>query len=401
MPQDSKLANLRDKLQGQLTALENTLETVEASVYEAIIRYVIQYHAHPEKCTLREMERELGIPYTRLKRFVETLSEEGVLVAMEMGTIRPYVINDLDRALQKGYIDPSFEDLMAWTDLPFNETPGSHSVVAREWLTVLLSNFPRWLVPITHNSDSPLSECELTLALATLNLPDVPEDHKGKLLEALEDADQKYRDGSPGGQPLITDDVRQRAEAAVPELEGLEDFVRGLGFIKLHVVPYVYSVAAPRWMDRQAIFWPRGVWAREIWFELGCPETVTPEEAQAAARRLAEKQVRYLLAVSRWLVSLLESIGVDGTVEFFNKPQHVFADGETGWVDVPSRYTKSHLLYQVIPLTYGALVNLGMGGDPDLTRKAKQYGKMIRVAVERGYRGKAAERSGLADWSQT
>ncbi len=80
------------------------IEDLETEVKAEIMEHLVYNQAQREKCTLRGLEREFGIPYTRLRRLMRDLTEEGVVVEGSVGNVKPYRALDLSLIFSEGYV---------------------------------------------------------------------------------------------------------------------------------------------------------------------------------------------------------------------------------------------------------------------------------------------------------
>jgi len=371
----------------------------------------------PRKCTLRAMERELGLPYARLKRYCDKLLDSGVLKSSNVGKAKPMVMNDLEKALRLGYLSPGFSDFIDWLTRSLAARSEGDAMVAAERLATQMSNFPRFLYPAFQFA-SVTDFCEGTLLAAELRSDGMPDQVKEGIKKRLREVAARYAAGRKAGSG--SDPEEKQADHVWPEdviealgfepplgfgnprdaqtglrraqdIEGFEDILRFFGWHPLFIIPYIYTVSPYRFADSNFLIWAGGIWGREVWFELGCPDEYSEEQARQGARRVAEKQLRYILKLVDGTIRLIREYGVDGALEVLNRPMRVHHSGDVGWVELKPEVTRSHLLYQAIPLACATLVCIGMDGDEALVDYAKAAYRLLRTAVERGFRGEKTE----------
>ena len=90
---------------------------VDEKVAELILKHLMFNSARPSECTIRAIERRLGIPYSRVRRVVRRLVEEGVLEEVALGRSHVLRVTDLERAFIKGYLRPSSEEMLTYVIL--------------------------------------------------------------------------------------------------------------------------------------------------------------------------------------------------------------------------------------------------------------------------------------------
>ncbi len=428
---------LKSKVQQHLRDYDRNVDALDKPFYQVICEYVMIHAVEPTKCTLRAMERELGLPYARLKRYCDRLVELGVLKPNDVGKARPLVMKDLEKALRLGYLSPGFSDFIEWLSRSLRSRSEGDTMVAAERLATQLSNFPRFLYPASQFG-SVTGFCEQALVAATLAAETMPDDVKQGIRERLMEVATRFVAGtktspesepegrepgsspvtpsepsSPESKPMVREPLSPQhvievlgfepprgcgslrdAELGIKrarDIEGFEDILRFFGWHPLFIIPYIYTVAPYRFADSNFLIWAGGIWGREVWFELGCPDEYSEEQAREGARKVAEKQLRYILKLVDETVRLIREYGVDGALEVINRPIRLHHSGDAGWMELKPEVTRSHLLYQSIPLACATLVCSGMDGDPSLISRAKSAYRLLRIAVEQEFRGEKAE----------
>lgn len=78
---------------------------IDKELAKTIIKYLVFNSFYPRKCSLRAMERELKIPYSRIRKIVKILTEEGILEQVSTGRASIVRVVDLERAFIRGYLD--------------------------------------------------------------------------------------------------------------------------------------------------------------------------------------------------------------------------------------------------------------------------------------------------------
>lgn len=411
-PDQAQVKVLRQQAEEHLRSLSQQLADLERPLYRVILEYVMLNHTRPELCTLREMERALAVPYSRLKKLVDALIAEGILVEHRLGTIRPVSVGDLEQAFSRGYLQPTYDQLVAWVKnayrpaiKPAPSTPTSPArpgadLVSRESMAVLLSDFPKWYFPALWSADWAVMSCDLSLALARTYLPTTPAEERE---QALADY-RRIRDDLAGRKPAdevepFFGEVESKARHIAGQLSGLEDLLGALGSEAHHTIPFIYTVAAPRFGGGEGLLWPMGLWSREVWFELDGPGEFTPQEASRAATAVAAKQLAYLTRLAAGTLEFIEEHGVEGTLRRFNQPRDLYTSFSGGWTHLEPRYSTGHLLYQLVALAYGIAVAIGMGVDDALVAEGRRLAQRLRAAVDGGYRGRAEEGRNLKEYA--
>jgi hypothetical protein len=400
-----QVKELRRRAEEHLRRLGEHMEELERPFYRVILEYLMLNHTRPELATLREMERALGLPYSRLRKLVDALIDKGILEEHRLGTIRPLTIGDLDRAFELGYLEPTYDQLVAWVKAAYAPRPAGAdrpktNLVSRETVAGMLSDFPRWHVPALWSADWPVMVCDLALGLARAYLPDTPPEVREQALAEH----RRVRSELEGRKPATKveaffRETEERAKHIASKLEGFEDILGALGSEAHHIIPFVYSIAPPRLGVGEGLIWPMGVWSRDVWFEMGAPESFTPEEAKRAAASVAGKQLRYIMLITSRCLELVEEHGVEGALKQLNRPRDLYASWTRGWVQLRPRYTSEHLLYHVVALTYALALAAGMGVEEDLFEEGRRLARTLRAAVDRGYRGRGEEGKSLAEFA--
>lgn len=408
-----QVSELRKQAEEHLLSLSQRLEELERPLYRVILEYVMLNHTRPELCTLREMERALGLPYSRLKKLVDGLIEQGILTEHRLGTIRPLSVGDLDQAFSRDYLRPTYDQLVTWVKNAYQPqagaTPGGPagppppsgpSLVSRESMAALLSDFPKWYFPALWSADWAVMSCDLALALARTYLPGTTPEQKERALADYRRIRSDLETRKPEeevGQFFA--EVEAKARDIAGRLAGLEDLLGALGSEAHHTIPFIYTVAAPRFGTGESLLWPMGIWSREVWFELDAPLDFSPEEANRAATAVAGKQLRYLNRVVEGTLAFIEEHGVEGALRLFNQPRDLYTSFTGGWVRLEPHYSTEHLLYQVVALTYGVALAIGMGVDEALVSKGRRSAQVLRAAVDGGYRGRSEEGLSLEEYA--
>jgi hypothetical protein len=414
----SRQMDLKERVREYLDTYAQQVESLERPLYSAVCEYLMLNARDPEKCTLRVVARELGIPYSKARRYVENLIEEGVLKQNEIGRAKPLAVRDLEKALRMQYLSPGFSDFLRWITAPTDR--GKSTVGSAERAAAQLSCFPRHHMPAYAIGYLPSARCEEVLLLSVLASDHVPESMKQRLRNDLRDSDARFVEGlAASGQVAggSADGCIVEAAAAKfeeylgfkprsemfdavcldiavrrgEEVRGLEELILGLGMWPMFTVPYVYTIACYYFDEWESVLWPRGMWSREVWFELGCPEQYSEEQAMNGARKIAEKQLKYLLALAERSLDLVRHDGIEGALSQLNRPSGTHVSGEVGWKEYRPEVTASHLLYQVIPLGCAILACIGMDGDREIILRARAVYRLLRGAVELNYRGLEAE----------
>ncbi|MCL6580294.1 MAG: hypothetical protein K6U08_01590 [Firmicutes bacterium] len=405
MDDRDEIKELRRRAEEHLRRLGEHMEELEKPFYRVILEYVMLNHTRPGLTTLREMERVLGLPYSRLKKLVDALIEKGILEEHRLGTVRPLSIGDLDRAFELGYLEPTYDRLVAWVKAAYSprqaaERRSTTELVGRESMAGILSDFPKWHVPALWSADWAVAVCDVALALARAYLPDVPPEVRERALAEYERIRAELQGRKPAEKlEAFFREAEERARLIASRLSGFEDVLGALGSEAHHTIPFIYTIAPPRFGAGEGLIWPLSVWSRDVWFEMGAPESFTLEEANRAAASVAAKQLRYIMLVTRRCLELIEEHGVEGTLQELNRPRELYASPARGWVHVRPRYTTEHLLYHVVALTYALALAAGMGVEEELFEEGRRMARTLRAAVDGGYRGRREEGKSLAEFA--
>ncbi|MCD6562383.1 MAG: hypothetical protein J7K23_00525, partial [Thermoproteales archaeon] len=76
----------------------------DTKISNVIIKYLIYNSWKPEKCSLRNIERELELPYSRVRKIIGILANDNILQVIKSGKSEIIKITDLEKAFIKGYI---------------------------------------------------------------------------------------------------------------------------------------------------------------------------------------------------------------------------------------------------------------------------------------------------------
>ena len=387
--------------------LSRKVEKLEKEVMKEIVTYLLVNSLRPDKRTLRAMERELGIPYSKLRRLVGKLVEEGVIVEGSVGTAKPLAVLDLDLALRKGYLKVE-ADLRSLISLHLLALPSSVAVFGEIKGDEFYRTVPK--APLRIEEKSRVH----TLLEQMRYLPHAPREEK--LLEKVEEKwpkeEVEYRKKfleeikaqlSKEEWSKLTELSKELEEWGVflPTTGGLPElyipFIRSNSFEVSHenseqiIAEYVRRTHLPKEAIKPLRYLPYlDPWAlyyRDVVMELNFKNLneVTDEEIKEAIKRVAEKNLKFLLYLIEPLIKDIKRIGVKKVLEKWNKglPEDM-------------KYTKYHILSEAIPLGYASLLVCKLG-NKELAEKALQYVKMLVAAVIYDYKGEKEEKETLEE----
>jgi len=396
-----------------------SIEELENKVLEEIVTYLIYNRQRPDNCTLREMERQLKIPYTRLRRLVQSLVEDGVLIETSVGNVKIVRVTDLDLVFRKGYATANLTELIGMHNISFPNWLAINGVVMGEELFRTLPRglfIPQSLITLVQKSSDLISRGSFN--------PDLEE----KILKEHE-KDWPEEEIEPRKKQLElskkTYDVKEARER-VKELQKWKEFYRMYGEMPLVYTPILRSnmllpagmplsernigemmrhTKLPREAFTPLRFYPgteiRSVQFRDVIFQLDPPslDDLSEEKIQETLIKVIEKQQKFLMLLVSPLLRLLEEKGVEGTLVEWNSKvkQYNKEYPDLHWAEEPG-YTKEHILFEAIPLGMASLYTYIMGGDQKMAKEGRSMAFMIARAVERNYKGKEVEGCSLAEW---
>ncbi|RLE79622.1 MAG: hypothetical protein DRJ52_08065, partial [Thermoprotei archaeon] len=132
---------------------------------------------------------------------------------------------------------------------------------------------------------------------------------------------------------------------------------------------------------------PWALYYRDVVIELEFRDLseVSDKELKEAIKRVAEKNLKFLLYLIQPLIEDIKRRGVKGVLEKWNKE-----------LPVGLKYTKHYILSEAIPLGYASLLVRKLG-NKELAEKALQYVKMLVAAVIYDYKGEKEEKENLEE----
>jgi len=412
----------RSHIEEYLKRIES-VEELEKKVLEEIVSYLIYNRQRPDNCTLREMERQLKMPYTRLRRLVQSLVEDGVLVETSVGNVKILRVTDLDLVFRKGYA----------TTANLTELIGIHNISFPNWLAIngvvmgeeLFRTLPRGLF-IPQSLITLVKKASELISRGSFD-PDLEEkilkEHEKEWPEEEIEPRKKHLELSKK-----TYDVKEARER-VKELQKWKEFYEMYGEMPLVYTPILRSnmllpagtplsdrnigemmrhTKLPREAFTLLRFFPgtdiRSVQFRDVIFQLDPPslDDLSEEKIQETLIEVIEKQQRFLMLLVGPLLRLLEEKGVEGTIAEWNRrvKQYNREYPDLHWAEEPG-YTEEHILFEAIPLGMASLYTHIMGGSQKLAQEGRNMAFMIARAVERNYKGKEIEGCCLAEWYET
>ena len=389
------------------------LEKLEREVLKEIVMYLIKNSIRPDKRTLREMERELKIPYSRLRRLINKLVSLGVVVEGSVGNAKPYSVIDIDLALRKGLL-PIEEKLEQVIDLFFSALPYLDVAILGEVKgDEMYRSLPR--APLrTKECQRIVGLIEYMRYLATLpgeleiiekfkeKWPKEEIVHREELYKKIKEeiSKEEWRKlielhneakkwgifySKSGGLPELYMPF-MRSNMVRPPMEKIPEHIIGemmrhTGLPKEAIIP----------LRHFSCFDPWALYFRDIMFELNFKDLnqVSEEELKRIIIKIAEKNLKFLIYLLEPLIEDLEKYGVRGTLDKWNQE-----------VSENKKYTKIHILAEAIPIGFASLFVLKIGGNKELAKKGLMISKMIEASVIYDYKGKKEEGMNLEEFTK-
>jgi len=220
-----------------------------------IVKYLLINHGKLEKCTLRHMERELGISYSRLRRIMGYLENEDIVRRVIRGKTKPYVLSNISKAMNMGLIEFSGREI--------------ESIVMMSMAS--LNSFCRE-VNLNMSSISIGNGCDIVEQVGK-----VFGEISTKLIKGESVAFSSRVCGVSSLPLFFLPVIRTSLFPICKEIE--IEIKRFLGYNETLEV-------TPLWI---------GLLVREVFFEMGCPEEYSEEDIRRAIVSVLEKQLRLLI----------------------------------------------------------------------------------------------------------
>ena len=389
--------------------LSKRVEELEREVMKEIVTYLLVNSDRPDKRTLRAMERELGIPYSKLRRLAGKLIEEGVVVEGSVGTAKPLSVLDLDLALRKGYlkIELSLKSMIRLHNLA---SPSPVAILGEVKGDEVYRMLPK--TPLRLEEKRRVSKILEWMRI----LPDLPSqeeiierfkdkwpkeelEYRKKLLEDVKRklSDKEWRELVELNRELGKWGPFVPMSGGIPEL--YMPFMRSNTFeqpqdLDRLVVDYMRITGLPRDSIKPLRYTPHlDPWAlyyRDVVFELQFKELseVDDEELRRVIKRVAEKNLKFLIYLVKPLIKDIEKIGVKGVLKKWNRgiPEEL-------------KYTEYHILSEVVPLGFASLLVRKLG-NKELAEEALKYVKMLVAALIYDYKGEEKESKTLEELAE-
>jgi len=240
---------------------------LEKKVIEAILRYIIENRYRPWMLTLRGMEKGIGLNYSKLRSLLLMLIKERILTRIPVGNTYLFSILNLSKALEKGYLRFSSEELSVILSLATPLNIRIKGTLLGDELLKSLPIFIQW--PDVYDQISTVME---------------------KIFERASSIRGVYGQmvylSIPLYKTLLTEfeypeefTERFRKELKVEEPVEMERFV-----------PLAYNI-----------------FIRETFFELDCKLSPSEDEILEALGRVFEKQLKLLIYFSDLLISEIQN----------------------------------------------------------------------------------------------
>ncbi len=99
-------------------------EKAKAKMYGAVLKYIVEMSVSPSRCTEAGIMEGLSLPRSIARTILAEYEREGILRCQDMGKSKPYVVADLRKAIQLGYVTftrQEFEGIVGPIDLQLKE----------------------------------------------------------------------------------------------------------------------------------------------------------------------------------------------------------------------------------------------------------------------------------------
>lgn len=392
--------------------LSKKVGELEDNVLKDIVFYLIRNHIRPDMCTLREMEREIGIPYSPLRRLMQRLVDEGVVVEGAVGNVKPYTVLDVDLAIRKGYAGEKLS-LEEAIQLHYSALPGNLSVQGVVVSDEIYKSLPHSPLGIDdwervhglledlrcrpdlpgevdtlerHGKDWPVEEIEHRRKILERAKKELPPEEWKRLEEKYAKLKEwgSFAPSTSGMAALYMPFMR--SNMVMPPFENVPEhlvgeYMRDTGLPKdalkpLRNLPYVD---------------PWTLYYRDLMFELDFPDLSkhSDDQIKEGLRTVAEKNLKFLLHHIRHLLESLESKGVQGTLEDWNRE-----------LEEGKKYRHHHILSEAIPIGFSSLFVFTVDGDKKLAEEGRKIAKIIEVAAAYDYKGRKAEGCTLTEFAE-
>lgn len=318
---------------------------VERRAIEALLRYLLEHRLDTGRTTIRGLSRGLGLSYSKARRLLTKLVEEGILMTQPAGKSTSYLVSDAEGAIRRGYLslDAREVQLLAVLSMAIETIGASRSPL----IAMPKISGP---APFYYIGGVKLSEAwSRSLMAYSLLHPDKSEfEVPTEVSSDVKRLAELYRVwGDPtvafGEIPLISLPLYRTILVPVMEetrRKAKREVAPGKEVRPPEYVPLAY-----------------GVLLRDLFFELDGKLDATEEEVEEGLRRVAEKQLRLLIHI--------ESPLVEAVIR-----------GEP-----PKGITKETLLFEASVLKFASLFALNLGADEELAMEVKELSDaLVRMA---------------------
>lgn len=382
--EEDVLRDIKERTQryAELGRVSRELKDLEKEVYTAILKYLLVNHYNLAKCTLRAMERELKIPYTRLRRLVHNLMNDSILQQVQVGKANAVRVIDYEKAIAKKYVTPNSSDLMAFVSMAMPRCFTFRNEGSL-WSGVTLWGLPKAPLRLPHFDVvwGVLRHGEDVLKSAPARwIPNFKKVLKDSAHWTDEEIDR-----------LLSSQAFKAASKYGGTLKAWSDLVERGGALFWCYLPFVRTTTSPPAREKQIIEeemedvrrWlphvdivplphlthpdPYLIYYREILFELDCTEEATASSIRGAAKAVAEKQLKLLMLMLKPLCTGVATKGLNS-----------MADSSMRSRDL----TKASILYEIICLKYAAMWMLALDGDRKLFSKAREMIDTLEKAIK-------------------
>jgi len=333
------MEDLRKLAEKYKSALESIKE-VKSQLTSVVIKYLLLNSHQLKKCTELAISENLGIPRGVIRKVLLELSAEPVLRCVDLGTIKPYVVESIGYAIDRGYISFSRDELQEILSVKEPSEP-IRDLVA----DAAVHGGRRLLSPGA-------AKCYFTLV--------------GRFYSYLPTAEinEKLR-------KAYTPKTLEELDLLLPELSAFSKVTR------FHAMVSPWTLGEPLLLGKDA----------------------SSKEIRESIKRRWEQEIGYVLNRLETFAGYLEKYGYKGTIEKLGEPkiQIDYIGGPDYPPIISKRLREEYIWATTMALRNGCKIAEKLGVEEKLIERALLLSEVLDEAVEKGYRGKEKE-GPLEEW---
>lgn len=318
-----------------------SIKGVKSRLYSVIIKYLLASSYDPSKRTEAKLTEELGLPRSTVRKALAELSEEGVLNFSAFGeSIKPYGVESLGRALDRGYVTLTREEIDNY--LGVKEREGYYGSFSGQCISRIENGKPLY----RYRGEDDIKRLRyliLRFLSFTSNLADEQTTKKTNILRTITGSE-----------------IYRRLEPYFMERESLDLFHEQTG---LDILGF----------------------SRELAKELEKSETVTEESVKMAIRKSMERRLENVLFILQPFIDLLKNEGFQGAAKRLDEMKR---KEKRRWVvdyyeGDPYKFRKEYVWGVTLALRDGCTISEKAGADPELIKKARETTEFINRVMEK------------------